>query len=77
MAPFVIGLVLVIGILLVGVWNDVIVFILSILYHAVMILAIPYQSYQSDGLQTMSGLVVFLLAFNRVFKSSIYNLFNL
>lgn len=37
----------------------------------------PYQSYQSDGLQTMSGLVVFLLAFNRVFKSSIYNLFNL
>ena len=40
MAPFVIGLVLVIGILLDGVWNDVIVFILSILYHAVMILAI-------------------------------------
>lgn len=40
MVPFVIGLVLVIGILLDGVWNDVIVFILSILYHAVMILAI-------------------------------------
>lgn len=43
MAPFVMGLVLVIGILLDGVWNDVIVFILSILYHAVMILAIPFK----------------------------------
>lgn len=40
MVPFVMRLVLVIGILLDGVWNDVIVFILSILYHAVMILAI-------------------------------------
>lgn len=43
MAPFVMGFVLVIGILLDGVWNDVIVFILSILYHAVMILAIPFK----------------------------------
>lgn len=43
MAPFVMGFVLVIGILLDGVWNDVIVFILSILYHAVTILAIPFK----------------------------------
>lgn len=43
MVPFVMGFVLVIGILLDGVWNDVIVFILSILYHAVMILAIPFK----------------------------------
>lgn len=40
MAPFVMGFVWVVGILLDGMLNDVIVFIMSILYHAVMILAI-------------------------------------
>ena len=40
MTPFVMGFVLIVGILLDGMLNDVIVFIISILYHAVIILAI-------------------------------------
>lgn len=40
MAPFVMGFVWAVGILLDGMLNDVIVFIISILYHAVIILAI-------------------------------------
>lgn len=65
--PFMMGFVLVVG-------TD---FIMSILYHAAMILAILYQSHLSTGMQTISHLALFLLPFNQFFKSSIYNLFNL
>lgn len=67
MTPFVMGFV----------WFSGTTFIMSILYHAVMILAICYHSYQSTGMQVTSRLAVFPLAFNQFFKSSIYTLFNL
>lgn len=67
MVPFVMGFVWVVG-------TD---FIMSILYHAAMILAILYQPHLNTGMQTMSHLALFLLPFNQFFKSSIYDLFNL
>lgn len=67
MAPFVMGFVWVVG-------TD---FIMSILYHAAMILAILYQLHLNTGMQTMSHLALFSLPFNQFFKSSIYDLFNL
>lgn len=67
MAPFIMGFVWVVG-------TD---FIMSILYHAAMILAILYQPHLNTGMQTMSHLALFSLPFNQFFKSSIYDLFNL
>lgn len=67
LAPFVMGFVWVVG-------TD---FIMSILYHAAMILAILYQPHLNTGMQTMSHLALFSLPFNQFFKSSIYDLFNL
>ena len=67
MAPFIMGFVWVVG-------TD---FIMSILYHAAMILAILYQPHLNTGMQTMSHLALFSLHFNQFFKSSIYDLFNL
>lgn len=67
MTPFVMGFVWVVG-------TD---FIMSILYHAAMILAILYQPHLNTGMQTMSHLALFSLPFNQFFKSSIYDLFNL
>lgn len=67
MVPFVMGFVWVVG------TN----FIMSILYHAAMILAILYQPHLNTGMQTMSHLALFSLPFNQFFKSSIYDLFNL
>lgn len=67
MVPFVMGFVWVVG-------TD---FIMSILYHAAMILAILYQPHLNTGMQTMSHLALFSLPFNQFFKSSIYDLFNL
>lgn len=67
MVPFVMGFVWVVG-------TD---FIMSILYHAAMILAILYQAHLNTGMQTMSHLALFSLLFNQFLKSSIYDLFNL